>query len=111
MAEKIVIEVFKEKKAEVIKQIEATKWSWAVDIIDAVVRAVEQTVLDEHGEEKKVDYDLTGSTFITIPLEEGDNIIEMSYSVPHLSSGIVLSIAGVLLLAGITYFERKKKDA
>ena len=60
---------------------------------------------------KKVDYDLTGSTFITIPLEEGDNIIEMSYSVPHLSSGIVLSIAGVLLLSVITYFERKKKDA
>lgn len=48
-----LLPLIKEKKAEVIKQIEATKWSWAVDIIDAVVRAVEQTVLDEHGEEKK----------------------------------------------------------
>lgn len=61
---------------------------------------------------KKVDYDLTGGTFITIPLEDGENIIEMSYSVPHLTSGIILSIAGVLLLGGITYLEnRKKKDA
>lgn len=43
----------KEKKTEVIKKIEQTKWSWTVEIIDSVVRAVEQTVINEHGEEKK----------------------------------------------------------
>lgn len=57
---------------------------------------------------KKVDYDLTGSTFITIPLEDGNNVIEMSYSVPNLKAGIILSVVGVVLLAGIIYFEHKK---
>lgn len=48
-----LIPLIKEKKAEVIKQIEATKWAWTVEIINAVVRAVEQTVIHEHGDEKK----------------------------------------------------------
>lgn len=48
-----LIPFLKEKYAETLKQIEATKWAWAVEIIDAVVRAVEQTVIEEHGEEKK----------------------------------------------------------
>ncbi len=42
-----------EKTYEAMKALEATKWSWAVGIINEVVRAVEQTVLEEHGEEKK----------------------------------------------------------
>ena len=42
-----------EKTYEAMKALEATKWAWAVDIIAEVVRAVEQTVLEEHGEEKK----------------------------------------------------------
>lgn len=40
-------------KDETIKKIEQTKWAWTVDIINEVVRAVEQTVIHEHGEEKK----------------------------------------------------------
>lgn len=43
-----------QKKAEVTAQIRLTKWAWAADIIDAVVRAVEQTVSESiHGEDKK----------------------------------------------------------
>jgi len=48
-----LIPFLKEKYSETLKRIEATKWAWAVDIIDSVVRAVEQTVIEEHGEEKK----------------------------------------------------------
>ena len=48
-----LLPLIKEKKNEAIKKIEQTKWSWAVEIIDAVVRAVEQTVIHEHGDEKK----------------------------------------------------------
>jgi LL-H family phage holin len=48
-----LIPFLKEKYSETLKRIEATKWAWAVDIINEVVRAVEQTVLEEHGEEKK----------------------------------------------------------
>lgn len=42
-----------EKTYEAMKALEATKWAWAVDIIAEVVRAVEQTVIEQHGEEKK----------------------------------------------------------
>ncbi len=42
-----------EKTYEAMKALEATKWEWAVDIINEVVRAVEQTVMEEHGDEKK----------------------------------------------------------
>lgn len=50
---KELLPYLKEKKAEVIRKVEQTKWSWTVEIIDSVVRAVEQTVINEHGEEKK----------------------------------------------------------
>lgn len=46
----------REKKEEATAKIRQTKWAWCADIIDAVVRAVEQTVGDEiHGEEKKAE--------------------------------------------------------
>ena len=51
---KELIPYLKEKKAQAMKQLEATKWSWAAEIVDAVVKAVEQTVLDMHGDDKKV---------------------------------------------------------
>ena len=48
------------KRAAVSAEFRRTKWGWAADIVDAVVRAVEQTVSDGiHGEAKKqiaVDY-------------------------------------------------------
>lgn len=44
----------KTKKEEATTAIRQTRWAWAADIIDAVVRAVEQTVEDGvHGEAKK----------------------------------------------------------
>jgi len=44
----------KKKQAELDATIRRTQWSWAADIVDAVVRAVEQTVSQEiHGESKK----------------------------------------------------------
>lgn len=48
------IPFLKAKKDEATAKMRQTKWAWAADIIDAVVRAVEQTV-DEgiHGIEKK----------------------------------------------------------
>ena len=50
---KELIPLIKEQYAQTIKQMEASKWAWAVDIINEVVRAVEQTVIEKHGEEKK----------------------------------------------------------
>lgn len=46
----------KEKKEEATEKIRQTRWAWCADIIDAAVRAVEQTVSDEiHGEDKKAE--------------------------------------------------------
>lgn len=51
---KTLLPYLSEKKAEATAKIRQTRWAWAADIIDAVVRAVEQTVSDEiHGQGKK----------------------------------------------------------
>lgn len=42
------------KKDEALAKMRRTKWAWAADIIDAAVRAVEQTVAEDvHGINKK----------------------------------------------------------
>ena len=51
---KTLLPYLKAKEEEALAKLRRTKWSWAADIIDAVVRAVEQTVSDEiHGDDKK----------------------------------------------------------
>lgn len=51
---KDLLPYLKTVKAEAMERIRSTRWAWAADIIDAVVRAVEQTVSDEiHGADKK----------------------------------------------------------
>lgn len=51
---KQLLPYLREKKDEAIEKVKRTRWAWAAEIIDAVVRAIEQTVGDEiHGEEKK----------------------------------------------------------
>ena len=59
---------------------------------------------------QKISCDLTCDTFITIPLENGDNVIEMNYRAPHLTAGIIAAVIGIVLLAGITVFENRKKE-
>lgn len=44
----------KKKKVEAEIQIRQTRWAWVADIVDAAVRAVEQTMAGHlHGQEKK----------------------------------------------------------
>ena len=44
----------KQKQLEFTARLRKTQWAFAADIVDAVVRAVEQTVSEElHGPEKK----------------------------------------------------------
>lgn len=76
-----LIPFLREKHNEVIKRIEATKWAWAADIINEVVRAVEQTVIEKHGDEKKaVARQLIWKAFkeagISMPDEQIDTLIE-----------------------------------
>ena len=57
---------------------------------------------------QKANCNLIGNTFMSIPLEDGKNIIEMSFRVPNLSIGIAATITGVLLLAGMAITEHKQ---
>lgn len=60
---------------------------------------------------KKVDAEIVGGAFMSIPLEEGTNVIEMHYSVPGQAAGIVLSILGLTLLGAIIILEKKHFSA
>ena len=51
---KQLIPYLKAKQTETTAKLRQTKWSWTADIIDAAVRAVEQTAQGAiHGEDKK----------------------------------------------------------
>ncbi len=78
---KELLPYLKEKKAEAMRQLEHTKWAWAVEIVDAVVRAIEQTVLDIHGEDKKTlakhqIYRILKQANISLTEEQIDALIE-----------------------------------
>lgn len=79
---KNVLPFLKAKKEEAMAALRATKFAFAADIIDAVVRAVEQTVSEEfHGEDKKnlaIKYikELLEQNGIAISPEQLDALIE-----------------------------------
>lgn len=51
---KSLLPFLKAKKDEATARLRQTRWAWAADIIDAVVRAVEQTAAEDiHGLDKK----------------------------------------------------------
>lgn len=83
----------RQKRAEVEARIRRTKWAWAADIIDAVVRAIEQTVAEDvHGKAKKqeavryIKY-LCGKCAIELSDEEIDTLIEAA--VNTMNSGFI----------------------
>ena len=79
---KTLIPYLKQKEAEALAKLRQTQWAWAADIIEAVVRAVEQTVSEEiHGEDKKaiaVRYitDIFRQNGIELSHEQIDKLIE-----------------------------------
>lgn len=71
---KSLIPYLKQKEAEALAKLRQTEWSWAADIVEAIVRAVEQTVSEEiHGDEKKA----IAVRYITDMLRQ--NGIDLSY--------------------------------
>lgn len=68
----------REKRIEATEKIRQTQWSWCADIIDAVVRAIEQTVSDEiHGDDKKAEAILLiGHIFYQAGLHMSDEQID-----------------------------------
>lgn len=72
----------KQKQLEFTARLRKTQWAFAADIVDAVVRAVEQTVSEElHGPDKKdiaVRYirELLKQNDINVTTEQLDALIE-----------------------------------
>ena len=56
---------------------------------------------------KKTDYQTTLGTLITIPLEYGNNVIEMKFSPNYLKLAVILSVIGFLMLAAVFIYEYK----
>ena len=92
---KSLIPYLHERKEAVTAELRQTKWAWAAEIIDAVVRAVEQTVSKEiHGNGKKeiaVRYikEILSQNGIEITDEQIDALIEAA--VHSLNEGIEIT--------------------
>lgn len=56
-----------------------------------------------------VEPQLLGNCMYVIPLEQGENVVEMHYQVPGLKVGAALTGLGVVLLAGYWAVSRRKK--
>jgi uncharacterized membrane protein YfhO len=52
--------------------------------------------------------DLFGDCFYSIPVQSGENTVELRYTMPYLKLGTVISLLGVVLLLGITAAEHKR---
>lgn len=57
----------------------------------------------------EVEPELFGDCMYVIPLEEGNNEVEMVYSVPYLNIGVVVSIVSFIVLVIIAILEKKNK--
>lgn len=92
----------RQKRDEVEARIRRTKWAWAADIIDAVVRAVEQTVAEDvHGKAKKqeavryIKY-ICGKCAIELSEREIDTLIEAAVNAMNSECTTVESVGSVL---------------
>ncbi len=93
------------RKEEATAKIRQTQWAWAADIIDAVVRAVEQTVSEGiHGEGKKqlaVNYinQLFEQAGLSLPPQQVDALIEAA--VQSMNTGKAAIPAPVVVSEGV----------
>lgn len=56
---------------------------------------------------KPAEIEVTLDTLITIPLENGENVVELSFSPNYFKLSIVLSVIGLLMLVGVFLYEYK----
>ena len=96
-----LIPYIEKKVEEAEEKIRRTQWAWAVDIVEAVVRAVEQTVAEDiHGKDKKdraILYitRLLRENGISISAEEISTLIEAA--VHTMNENCILAGAGELV--------------
>ncbi len=55
---------------------------------------------------QEITADVIGNTLMSIPLENGKNEIEISYKVPHMATGLLVSALGLLIFAAVIVFEK-----
>lgn len=79
---KNLIPYLKQKEAEALAKLRQTQFSWLADIVELIVRSVEQTVSEEiHGQEKKdiaIKYieEICKQVDLTFSYEQIDRMIE-----------------------------------
>ena len=56
-----------------------------------------------------VEADMFAECMTSIPLEEGENVIVMTYRIPHMRKAILISLFGVCCLVGILILQKKRK--
>ncbi len=94
-----LIPYLKQKRIEATTQIRKTRWAWTADIIEAAVRAVEQTAdVELHGEGKKTlakQYVKTILRESNLPVDEYqiDKLIEAAVQAMN-GGGMNLMVAG-----------------
>ena len=59
---------------------------------------------------EKISCDIIGNALMSIPLENGQNTIEISYKVPFKDTGILVSALGLLLLFSVIAIETVNKN-
>lgn len=60
-----------------------------------------------NGEE--VEIKEAANALMAVPVTEGENEIELKYHVPGAKTGVLLSIAGILMFLAIAWFDRRSK--
>lgn len=63
-----------------------------------------------HVNGEEVEIKQAANALMAVPVTEGANEIELKYHVPGVKTGILLTIAGVLLFLGLVWFDRRKKQ-
>ena len=56
-----------------------------------------------------VEADMFAECMTSIPLEEGENVIVMTYRIPHMRKAILISLFCVCCFAGILILQKKRK--
>ncbi|MDO5138178.1 MAG: YfhO family protein [Oscillospiraceae bacterium] len=57
---------------------------------------------------QKTDIQKTLDYFIAVPVPKGTHVVEMKYTAPYQTTGILLSVIGVLMILGLYGYERKR---
>ena len=54
----------------------------------------------------EIEPEIYANCMMMIPLDNGDNIIEMKYSLPYFKISLLISIIGIFIFIGMIFYQR-----